>query len=720
MSSLDVVLRQNSGQANSARLELLAAEMRYAWERTEPAQLTKWAADTGQDFVQFGWNRVSKTGHAVKRLLGGAIGESVNFINAWQDNRLLPHLECCYSAWSNATSKAYCATVETLSLMRQQLTEHPAEAGSRLLIMMLASVVVSGGTDADGGAPDLDLMFGIGAHRSILSHSIIMGTTLETAISATFRLIQVIYQNLPPEHDPFWDAAIVRVDDVLQHIKIGSSIGMAYHLFVDGTFQEAAYKDLPISMPMEFHEGILVANAAAEAVNAADLASRPNVPLAPSGAASRAYGRRHGPQNAETVEVIETGPLHSRYRIFQSRKEAERFGRFLKEENASHVKVLFQEQVFRVEYTSASHEPLWGRRSGLRYSPDEIKFIQRHYFLWVPLKDIARAIERKESSLQSWLNKKELYFPSMREDYRPGSLPEEEVGLLFDEISAGYISRHSAALIQRIGVLTGPLPTLNINGELSLTAFTPEQQMQMEHFACAYSRTDAAARLALLQCSYEKSFVQARQANDMCLALLALEKLENPSPLMSRARTVMIHYLRQKFLALFPQFLENWIRVAKQRKSDFSYGIDDEESRIASGQWLACALRACMTSEPETWNERISDIYKFLSRIFVTTHVGPFSSAMQSWMYADAFRHAAARLVHDCGESDMTIDDKTLFWKHVALASRASVRAGEYLPQVDEIMGLLQQAMPFDEGEATHIREARLAAASGTLQFNLT
>jgi hypothetical protein len=719
MSSLDVVLRQSSGQYNSARLELLAAEMRYAWERTEPAQLRKWAADTGHDFVQFGWNRVSKTGNAVKRVLGVAIGESVDFIHAWQDDRLLPHLECRYSAWSNATSKAYCATAETLSLVRQQLTEHPAEAGSRLLTMMLASVVVSGGADADGGAPDLDLMFGIGAHRSILSHSIIMGTTLETAISATFRLIQVIYQNLPSEHDRFWDAAIVGVEDVLQQIKIGSSIGMAYHLFVDGTIQEAAYKDLPISLPMEFHEGILVANAAAEAVNAADLSSRPNVQLTPSGAASKAYGLRHGPQNAETVEVIETGPLHSRCRSFQSRKEAEHFCRFLKEENASHVKV-FQEQVFRVEYTLAAHEPPWGRRNGLRYPAEERKFIRRHYFLWVPLENIARAIERKESSLQYWLNKEKLYFTSMREDYRPGTLPQEDAGLLFDDISAGYISRHSAALIQKIGVLTGPLPTLNINGELSLTAFTPEQQMQIEHFACTYSRTDAAARLALLQCSYEKSFVQARQANDMCFALLALKKLEDPSPLMKRARTVMIHYMRQEFLTLFPRFLEDWIRVAKQRKSDFSYGVDDEESRIAKGQRLACALRACMAREPETWDKRISEIYKFLSRIFVTTYAGPFSSPLQSWMYADAFRHAAARLVHDCGESDFPINDETLFWKHVALASQASVRAGEYLPQVDEIMGLLQQALPFDEEEASHIREARLAATSGTLQFNLT
>jgi hypothetical protein len=211
--------------------------------------------------------------------------------------------------------------------------------------------------------------------------------------------------------------------------------------------------------------------------------------------------------------------------------------------------------------------------------------------------------------------------------------------------------------------------------------------------------------------------VLARQANDMCFALLALEKLANPSPLMRRAQTVMINYLRHKFLALFPKFLEGWIRVATQRKSDFFYGIDDEELRIAKGQWLACALRACMASEPETWDERITDIYKFLSRIFVPTHSASFSSALQSWMYADAYRHAAAHVGRACEHSGLTIGDQTLFWKHVALAAWASARAGQYSPQVDEIMGLLQQAMPFDEVEAAHIREAKLAAENRTLQF---
>ena len=47
-----------------------------------------------------------------------------------------------------------------------------------------------------GGAPDLDLVFGIGAHRSIFSHSILMGSALETAFLSLLRLVRLTHKNL--------------------------------------------------------------------------------------------------------------------------------------------------------------------------------------------------------------------------------------------------------------------------------------------------------------------------------------------------------------------------------------------------------------------------------------------------------------------------------------------------------------------------------------------
>lgn len=673
MSSFDVVVSQNSGQysPNLSRLDRLAGELRHALSHTEQAQLKQWAVQTGYDFVKFGWKRVSNTGRVAKNLLHAAIGESADFVRAWRGDRLLDHLDSRYEALSTATSAAYSATVETVSILQRQLADNPAEAAPRLFSMVLASVLVSGGPDGDGGAPDLDLMFGIGAHRSIFTHSIIMGTALETAISAAFRLIQVVYGNLPVQHDRFWDTAINHVDDILHAVKVGSSVGMAYHLFVDGVFQTAAYKDLPISMPMEFHEGILVANAGAEAINATDLAGRFHTVMpAASCPTLKASHPNLGSQDVQVVDVTEHPRLHSHYRVFQLEREADRFARFLRAENASNVKVVPEGSACRVEYMSPSREPLWGHRSGSRYSSEEVKFIRRHYFLWVPIEDIARAVGRKESSLRFWLSKNDLYFLSDRDAYKPLRLPDAEARVLFDEMCEGHLSKESAALLKSMNILTcSALPESNINGELSLIDFAPEQQARVENFACAQGRPDAAARLTLLQGNYERGFVQARQANDMCFSLLALEKLESPSSLMQRARIVMTHYLRERFLTLFPKLWNECIAVGDQPTNAFSFTYANEELRIAKGKRLAFALRACMGSEPDTWHSDINDLYTFLP-------------------------------------------------KHMMLTSQMSSRPRKYAPRIDRILGLLQQAMPFDEKESALIRDAKSSAAAGTLQFS--
>ena len=44
-------------------------------------------------------------------------------------------------------------------------------------------------------------------------------------------------------------------------------MGLAYHLAIDGIIEPAPYKDLPVGAPMEVHQTLFAANAAAEAVD---------------------------------------------------------------------------------------------------------------------------------------------------------------------------------------------------------------------------------------------------------------------------------------------------------------------------------------------------------------------------------------------------------------------------------------------------------------------
>jgi hypothetical protein len=125
-------------------------------------------------------------------------------------------------------------------------------------------LVACGGLDADGGIPDLDLQFGIGAHRSIFTHSIISGTIIEGGLYGLATLVGHVHSHLPTEHDSWWDSIERNRNLYLERLAQGMSAGIAYHLMVDATLQAAPYHDLPLPAPMEVHEGILGANAITE------------------------------------------------------------------------------------------------------------------------------------------------------------------------------------------------------------------------------------------------------------------------------------------------------------------------------------------------------------------------------------------------------------------------------------------------------------------------
>ena len=122
--------------------------------------------------------------------------------------------------------------------------------------------------DANSGIPDSDLALGIGWHRSPFTHSIIAGVVVEGAILALVDLTGVIHDKLPPGYDPFWDKLLAAKENIAARLSEGASAGIAYHLGVDATLQPGAYHGLPTDMPMEAHQALLAANAAAEGIDA--------------------------------------------------------------------------------------------------------------------------------------------------------------------------------------------------------------------------------------------------------------------------------------------------------------------------------------------------------------------------------------------------------------------------------------------------------------------
>lgn len=257
----------------SQRLSTMVDELQFAWGQTDNRLLLDWGLHTGKDFATSLTRRVGNVARLLTGVTSASMEEGRKAADAFSRANLAEHLQTRGKQAYRASETFIVETTTSLSRKIEAVKQNPQEVGPQLLTMVVMSLLVSGGPDGDGGAPDLDLMFGIGAHRSMFSHSILMGASLETGLLALLRLTQLVHCKLPETRDPLWDKIAEQSHGILHAANQGASLGMAYHLFVDGLLQPAAYHGLPVSMPIEAHQSIFEVNAAAEAL---DVGNKPS------------------------------------------------------------------------------------------------------------------------------------------------------------------------------------------------------------------------------------------------------------------------------------------------------------------------------------------------------------------------------------------------------------------------------------------------------------
>lgn len=155
---------------------------------------------------------------------------------------------------------------DKVKTITQTLRSDPSNGAIQLGALALGFLAGSGGFDGDGGIPDLDLAVGgIGYHRSFLTHSITIGILLDTIILSFIELIEIAYVHLPKKHSLIWDKSALQAGHVLAGFSAGTSLGLAYHFFVDSVIDTGkAYVNLPFAMPMEAHQLVQFANASIE------------------------------------------------------------------------------------------------------------------------------------------------------------------------------------------------------------------------------------------------------------------------------------------------------------------------------------------------------------------------------------------------------------------------------------------------------------------------
>lgn len=260
--------RAGTWSMSQAEARKMATELRHAFGQLSADEVSGWVGRTVQTFGLVSARRVANLAGLAINLTEGFGDEILGLTKAILENRTTTHigsrLRTISTRAKNFVSDARVKATPVIADLRR----NPTEVAPDLLVMAFVAYASSGGFDGDGGIPDSDIaLLGIEAHRSIFTHSIVAGAVIETSLYALIDFVGIAYQHLPPRQDRRW----MIIHDRLQRAAVsgarGTSMGLAYHLGVDGIVQPGAYHDLPFTMPMEGHQAVLTANAAAEGLD---------------------------------------------------------------------------------------------------------------------------------------------------------------------------------------------------------------------------------------------------------------------------------------------------------------------------------------------------------------------------------------------------------------------------------------------------------------------
>ena len=268
---------KNSANPFNTHGKLLYEELAYALKETDGALLKNWGVQSSKRFVKLGGQRINSLSTLATSLGKASVYEFRGMVEAWRHGRTGSHVgDRSAIAIDNSISFVK-GGINVIGGISNALILDPKANAPKVIAAFLGFYAGSGGVDGDGGIPDLDLIAGIDAHRSILTHSVIAGVVAEGVLLAAADLASLVHSKLPRNHDPLWDRLAKASIPLTQSLSAGTSAGLAYHLLVDAGIQPAPYHGLPIEMSMEMHQGIMGANGLAESAYVANQTKTSNL-----------------------------------------------------------------------------------------------------------------------------------------------------------------------------------------------------------------------------------------------------------------------------------------------------------------------------------------------------------------------------------------------------------------------------------------------------------
>lgn len=259
---------------DEARHSRLYDELRFALVRTDSAALRRWGKRAAARLVLLTARRVGGLVSLIAGLARFGGREFLGFVRALLAGEGGRHFGQRSAAAIDAGIVVSREGRRIALAIGSDLLRDPKRTAPKLIGTVLGLGTGSGGLDGNGGVPDLDLLAGIGYHRSPLTHTIIAAIVLEGLLLALIDLATEVHQRLPHDHDPLWDDLARIGRPFAESASIGLSAGIAYHLLVDAFVQPGTYHGMPFHMSADVHHGLFAANGVAEGADATRRASK--------------------------------------------------------------------------------------------------------------------------------------------------------------------------------------------------------------------------------------------------------------------------------------------------------------------------------------------------------------------------------------------------------------------------------------------------------------
>jgi hypothetical protein len=258
-----------SARLSGSRLSRFYSELGFALSRLDRDELKGWSTRSAKRLLMLAGRRIGGLAKLATVLGRAGYSELTGVFSASRQSRLSTHIGDRAAAAIDGTISLGRDGARLIAGVARTLIRDPKGSAPAVLGGLLGFSAGSGGLDGNGGIPDLDLLAGIGAHRSPLTHTIVAGVVAEGLLLALADLAAEVHGKFPHDHDPLWDQLTKIGRPLMESLAVGTSAGLAYHLLVDALIQPAALHGLPVHMPMEGHQTVMAASGLAEGANAA-------------------------------------------------------------------------------------------------------------------------------------------------------------------------------------------------------------------------------------------------------------------------------------------------------------------------------------------------------------------------------------------------------------------------------------------------------------------